>query len=317
VFTSTDKVITRKEKFYWLLLLNCNARDNCWRQGDTKNRDLGDQAQSMIHPVSVPPFYGHQSCRSPIELYPTTKSGQTSYIVHGAVIVRVRNDVRIDIGVTSGAPEFIIVVAKVLTAVLVPSMDVDVKVATSDIMLAGRVSAPTADVERIVEVAVSVKVVDGSLTVETRVWVVMGIPVLGPTEVEKIVEVAVSTEVVDGSLTVETRVWVATGIPVLGPTEVEKIVEVAVSTKVVDSSLTVETRVWVATGIAVLEPTDVEKMVEVAVSVKVVDHSTTVERVVWVPTGIMQPMVPDWLKSIPSASSEPPVIIAFVQVGDI
>jgi hypothetical protein len=28
-------------------------------------------------------------------------------------------------------------------------------------------------------------------------------------------------------------------------------------------------------------------------------------------------MVPDWLKSIPLASPEPPVIMAFVQVGDI
>jgi hypothetical protein len=85
------------------------------------------------------------------------------------VIVKIRNDVKIDIGVTSGAPEFIIVIAKVLTAMLVPLMDVDVKVATLDIMLIGRVSAPTADIERIVKVAVSVKVVDGSLTIETRV----------------------------------------------------------------------------------------------------------------------------------------------------
>jgi hypothetical protein len=120
--------------------------------------------------MSVPPFfYGHQLCYSPIELYLTTKSGQTSYIVHGAVIVRVRNDIKIDISVTSGAPVFIIIVAKVVTAVLVPLIDVDIKVATSDIMLAGRVLAPTANVERIVKVAVSIKVVDSSLTIETRV----------------------------------------------------------------------------------------------------------------------------------------------------
>jgi hypothetical protein len=66
---------------------------------------------------------------------------------------------------------------------------------------------------------------------------------LGPTEVEKIVKVAVSIKVVDGSLTIETRVWVIIGISILGPTEVEKIVKVAVFIKVIDSLLTIETRV--------------------------------------------------------------------------
>ena len=62
---------------------------------------------------------------------------------------------------------------------------------------------------------------------------------------------------------------------------------------------------------------DVEKIVEVIVSVNVMDGSMTVERVVWVATGKTQLMVPVWLKSIPLASPEPPVIMAFVQVGDI
>jgi hypothetical protein len=110
------------------------------------------------------------------------------------------------------------------------------------------------------------------------------------------------------------------------PTELEEIVEVIVSTKVVDGSLTVEVVISTSGGVLAesgvitgeFGPTaDVERIVEVIVSVNVVDGSITVERVVWVATVKMQLMVPDWLKSIPLASPEPPVIMAFVQVGDI
>jgi len=61
---------------------------------------------------------------------------------------------------------------------------------------------------------------------------------------------------------------------------------------------------------------DVEKIVEVTGSVKVVDGPTTVDKVVWVVTGKIQLIVPDWLKFMALKSPEPPVIIAFVHVGD-
>jgi hypothetical protein len=62
--------------------------------------------------------------------------------------------------------------------------------------------------ERIVEVIVSVKVVDGALTVEVKVVVSNGVLAKVFTgkfglDVERIVEVIVSVKVVDGSLTVE------------------------------------------------------------------------------------------------------------------
>jgi hypothetical protein len=106
---------------------------------------------------------------APIELYLIIKLGQTSYIIYNIVIIRVRNNVRINIGVTSGAPAFIIIIIKVVTIMLVLLINVDIKVATLNIMLIGRVLAPTANIKRIVEVAVFIKVINGSLTIETRV----------------------------------------------------------------------------------------------------------------------------------------------------
>ena len=62
--------------------------------------------------------------------------------------------------------------------------------------------------------------------------------------------------------------------------------------------------------------TDVDRIVEIAVLVNVVDGSTIVIKVVWVAIGRMQLMTPDWLNSIELASSDPPVMLALVQVGD-
>jgi hypothetical protein len=100
---------------------------------------------------------------------------------------------------------------KVVTAVWFPSMDVDTDVSTSGELTEAEMWVefqPTTKLERIVEVIVSVKVVDGALTVEVRVVVSNGVLAgvftgeFGP-DVERIVEVIVSVKVVDGSVTVE------------------------------------------------------------------------------------------------------------------
>jgi hypothetical protein len=67
--------------------------------------------------------------------------------------------------------------------------------------------------------------------------------------VEKIIKVAIFIKVVNGLLTIETRVWVAIGISILGLTKVEKIDKVVVSIKVVDYLTIVERVVWVPTRI--------------------------------------------------------------------
>jgi hypothetical protein len=204
-------------------------------------------------------------------------------------------------------------------------MDVDTDVSTSgELTDVGLLAEFSPECEEIVEVIVSVKVVDDSLIVEVIVAVSASGGVLeeagstfGPAAE---FEVIVSVKVVDGSLIVEVMVVSTPGGGEFGPiADVERIVEVSVSVKVVDGLITVETVVWVVAGIiAELRPrTDVEKIVEVAVSTKVVDGAMTVERVVWVAMGKTQLMTPDWLKSISLASPEPPVIMAFVQVGDI
>ena len=100
---------------------------------------------------------------------------------------------------------------KVVTAVWFPSMDVDTDISTSGELTEAEMWVefqPTTKLERIVEVIVSVKVVDGALTVEVRVVVSNGVLAgvftgeFGP-GVERIIEVIVSVKVVDGSVTVE------------------------------------------------------------------------------------------------------------------
>jgi len=126
---------------------------------------------------------------------------------------------------------------------------------------------------------------------------------------------------------VEVRVVAAARVPLVNvdavdvdiPTDEEKVTTVA---RVL--FVHVETAVWALCEMLVVDAdavgsvprTEVERIVEVAVSVNVVDGSTTVIRVVWVATGRMQLITPDWLNSMESASSDPPVIVALVQVVD-
>ena len=91
-------------------------------------------------------------------------------------------------------------------------MDVDTNVSISGELTEAGVLVgefmPITKLERIVKVIVSVKVVDGELTVEVRMVVSTGVlagVLTGEFEpdVDRIVEVIVSVNVVDGSVTVE------------------------------------------------------------------------------------------------------------------
>ena len=204
------------------------------------------------------------------------------------------------------------------------------------------VEAVEVKVERVVGVP--------STDVITPVLTSGDIPVLaedaGMLPVGDAVEVKVVTAVRVPSVNVDTTIWTSGDIPVLaedaGTLPVGDAVEVKVVTAVRVPSVNVDITIWtsgemlavdvdtgwtldgtLALGIDMAESvrltgprTDVERIVEVAVLVNVVDGSTTVIRVVWVATGRMHLIIPDWLNSIEFASSDPPVIVAWVQVVD-